>query len=146
MSTRITLIRHGETDWNMSGRWQGQAPVPLNANGLQQAMTTAAFISMGGIQYAAVYASDLSRAYVTASLIVSKIGGEIVTDKRLREIDLGDWQGLTEAEVKEWDAENFVRVRKDLNHERRPGGESWQDVGARAVTLLEEVVVKYPNH
>lgn len=146
MATRITLIRHGETDWNVSGRWQGQAPVPLNSNGLQQARVTAAYLNAKRIAFDAVYASDLSRAYVTASLIVSEIGGEIIKDRRLREIDLGDWQGLTEIEVRDWDGDNLARVRADTIHAQRPGGESWKQVGERALSLLREVIANYPNH
>src|SRR5688572_18781139 len=129
MATRITLIRHGETDWNVSGRWQGQAPVPLNSNGLQQASATATYLRNQSSSYAIVYASDLSRAFITASLIVNEIGGEIIKERRLREIDLGDWQGLTEIEIRDWDGENLARVRADSINARRPGGESWKDVG-----------------
>jgi broad specificity phosphatase PhoE len=145
MPTRFTLIRHGETDWNVSGRWQGQAPVPLNDLGHRQARVTAAYLASNGTRFDAVYSSDLSRAAVTAQYIVERLGGVVVPDRRLREIDLGDWQGLTNEEVQAWDNERFLAVRKDTLNAVRPGGESWTQVGERAVSLLRELLTTHPN-
>ncbi|MBX3063280.1 MAG: histidine phosphatase family protein [Anaerolineae bacterium] len=134
--TTITMIRHGETDWNVNGRWQGQAPVPLNNLGREQARITAEFLATNGHRYDRILASDLSRAFHTAQAIVEQIGGEIERDTRLREIDLGEWQGLTNAEVEAWDGERLKLVRADTLNAVRPGGESWAQVGARAYTCI----------
>jgi broad specificity phosphatase PhoE len=143
--TRFTLIRHGETDWNVNGRWQGQASVPLNALGQQQAAITAAYLSTLGVAYTAIYASDLSRAAVTAALIAQKIGLSVQHDPRLREIDVGEWQGLTEEEVRAWDAERLAQVRRDPQAAVRPSGESWQQVSDRAMSVMRELHRRHPT-
>jgi probable phosphoglycerate mutase len=143
--TAITLIRHGETDWNVNGRWQGQAPVPLNDLGRQQAALTAEFLHREGIRYDLILASDLSRAFVTAQFISAKTNVPVQRDVRLREIDLGEWQGLTNAEVEAWDAERLAIVRADTVHAVRPGGESWAQVGARAYSCVADAALQHPG-
>lgn len=145
MRTRITFIRHGETDWNVNGRWQGQAAVPLNAWGRRQADVVSAYLAASSQRFDAIYASDLSRAYDTASAIARNLNLSVVADKRLREIDLGEWQGLTEDEVKAWDGERLAWVRQDNFNHARPSGESWQHVGARGTEMLREIVAAHPD-
>jgi probable phosphoglycerate mutase len=94
--TRILLVRHGESEWNALGRWQGQADPPLTEMGLRQAKHAAA--SIGAVD--AVVASDLQRARVTAELIASQLGiGPVAVDPDLRERDAGEWQGLTRTQI-----------------------------------------------
>jgi probable phosphoglycerate mutase len=94
--TRILLVRHGESEWNALGRWQGQADPPLTELGLRQAKHAAA--SLGAVD--AVVASDLQRARVTAELIASQLGiGPVEVDPGLRERDAGEWQGLTRTQI-----------------------------------------------
>jgi probable phosphoglycerate mutase len=145
MGTKITFIRHGETDWNVNGRWQGQAAVPLNAWGRRQADVVASYVAAQGERFAALYASDLSRAYDTAGALARSLGLAVVSDPRLREIDLGEWQGLTEEEVKLWDGERLAWVRQDNFNHARPGGESWQQVGTRGAEALREIVGAHPE-
>jgi 2,3-bisphosphoglycerate-dependent phosphoglycerate mutase len=95
--TTIYLARHGETDWNAQERWQGQADTSLNERGRAQARELAA--RLADIPFAAVYSSDLSRARETAEIVVDGRELSVRTDPRLREIDVGSWQGLTNAEV-----------------------------------------------
>ena len=70
--TRLWMVRHGETDWNLEGRFQGQADPPLNANGLAQASELADLLVEAGIQ--AIYSSDLQRAALTAQIIGERLG------------------------------------------------------------------------
>jgi probable phosphoglycerate mutase len=94
--TRILLVRHGESEWNALGRWQGQADPPLTELGLRQAKHAAA--SIGAVD--AVVASDLQRAQVTAEVIAAQLGiGPVIVVPDLRERDAGEWQGLTRAEI-----------------------------------------------
>jgi probable phosphoglycerate mutase len=94
--TRILLVRHGESEWNALGRWQGQADPPLTELGLRQAKHAAA--SIGAVD--AVVASDLQRARVTAEVIASQLGiGPVEVDPDLRERDAGEWQGLTRTQI-----------------------------------------------
>lgn len=141
--TRFILIRHGETDWNVNGRWQGQAPIPLNGIGLRQAALTAAFLDQQNLGIAHIYASDLSRADVTAQQIATSLGQPVQMDIRLREIDLGHWQGMTEAEVREWDSARLQAVRADPFFAVRPRGESWQQVSARMLEALRAYAAQH---
>jgi broad specificity phosphatase PhoE len=108
----------------------------MNDIGRKQAAITADFLASNGPVFTAIYASDLSRAFVTAQFIAKRTGGLIIADRRLREIDLGEWQGLTDAEVHDWDGERLAEVRRDRVNAVRPGGESWRQVGQRAVAML----------
>ena len=95
---RILLVRHGESEWNALGRWQGQADSPLSDLGRQQAK--AASRALGSVD--AVACSDLQRARVTAEILASELGvGPVIVDPDLRERDAGEWSGLTRAEIHE---------------------------------------------
>jgi broad specificity phosphatase PhoE len=96
-STRILLVRHGQSTWNALGKWQGRADPPLSPLGQQQAASAAARIGMVD----AVIASPLVRARQTAEIIAEGIGvGPVDTDDRLIETDAGDWTGLTFHEIR----------------------------------------------
>jgi broad specificity phosphatase PhoE len=96
--TRILLVRHGQSEWNANGRWQGQADPPLTDLGREQARVAAG--SVGSVD--AVVASDLLRASETAVIISETIGvGPVAVDADLRERDVGEWTGLTRAEIAE---------------------------------------------
>ena len=97
--TTIFLARHGETDWNAQDRWQGHADTPLNARGREQARELAA--RLADVPFGAVYSSDLRRAQETAEIVVDGRDLAIQIEPDLREIDVGSWQGLTNAEIRE---------------------------------------------
>ena len=95
---RILLVRHGESEWNSVGRWQGQADSPLSDLGRQQAKVASRALG----QLDLVVCSDLQRAQVTAEIIASELGvGPVVIDAGLRERDAGEWSGLTRTEIHE---------------------------------------------
>src|ERR671917_2105987 len=97
-TTRVLLVRHGQSEWNAVGRWQGQADPPLSDVGRQQARSAAR--SLGALD--AIFASDLQRATETAMIIAAELGvGPVVVDPDLRERDAGEWSGLTRAEIEE---------------------------------------------
>jgi len=100
MPTRVLLVRHGQSEWNAVGRWQGQADPPLSDVGRQQARSAAR--ALGALD--AVFASDLQRAAETAVIIAHELGiGPVVLDPDLRERDAGEWSGLTRAEIeRDW--------------------------------------------
>lgn len=141
--TSLILCRHGRTDWNEAGRYQGQTDVPLNALGRRQAKFLAQTLRSEPI--AAVYASDLSRAAETAAEIARYHALEVRLDPRLREIDQGRWEGLTLAEILQQDAALHARLEADPLTVRRPGGESVQDVSQRVVAVLEEIEHEQPD-
>jgi broad specificity phosphatase PhoE len=96
--TRILLVRHGQSEWNLSGRWQGQADPPLTDLGRSQARAAAR--SLGTVD--AIWSSDLQRAAETATILAGELGvGPVVVDPDLRERDAGEWSGLTRVEIDE---------------------------------------------
>jgi broad specificity phosphatase PhoE len=143
--TYVSLIRHGQTPWNATGRWQGHAHVPLNDQGRQQAAQLANYLAQQQEDIAAIYSSDLSRAYETAQIISNRLGKPVIADGRLREVDMGEWQGLTKEEIKLWDSERYEMVMRDGFHNPRPGGESGSQVQTRAVIALEAIVAQHPE-
>jgi alpha-ribazole phosphatase len=91
------LIRHGQTAWNKSGKYQGQSDVALSEEGLEQARCLAEHFPVEKLD--AVYASDLSRAMVTAETVAQKFGLEVRPEAAFRELSFGKWEGLTYAEI-----------------------------------------------
>jgi probable phosphoglycerate mutase len=110
--TTILLARHGETDWNRELRFQGHADEPLNDTGRRQAGELAA--RLVGEPITAVYASDLRRASETAEIVAHELGLPFQLDARLREIDVGSWQGRTREQLDGagWDGESYDRHRE----------------------------------
>lgn len=98
--TRVLLVRHGQSEWNADGRWQGQADPPLTDLGRHQALHAAR--NLGSVD--AIVASDLQRASETALIIANELGvGPLVLEPDLRERDAGEWSGLTRAEIdRDW--------------------------------------------
>ena len=94
--TDLLVVRHGQSEWNVIGRWQGHADPPLSELGRRQAYVAAAAI--GAVD--GIVCSDLLRAAETAAIIAQQLGvGPVVVDERLRERDVGQWTGLTRVEI-----------------------------------------------
>lgn len=141
--TCIIFIRHGETNWNAEGRWQGQVDVPINSTGHQQARATAAALELRPIS--AVYSSDLTRAQESAGYLAEKFNLPVQTDLRLREIHQGDWQGMKTSEIQTKYLLKFQdRAKKPLEI-AAPGGETVREVGDRLLSFLKEIIKKYPE-
>jgi probable phosphoglycerate mutase len=125
----LFLARHGETDWNAEGRWQGQTDVPLNANGSAQARALAERMRREGI--AAIASSDLSRARATAEIVAEALGiTGIHTDPDLREQHYGCFEGLTRTDSADRFPEEWARYVADW-HATPPDGEPYQALVAR---------------
>ena len=100
-ASRIIIWRHGRTDWNIVNRFQGQADIALDALGHAQAKQAAP--ALAAYQPVAIYSSDLSRAWQTAEALADLLVLEVRLDRRLREIQVGSWEGLL---GEEFDAAN----------------------------------------
>jgi probable phosphoglycerate mutase len=142
MATRIILIRHGETDWNVEGRIQGHLPVPLNERGLAQAEAVAA--RLGEVPFSALYSSDLLRTRQTADAIARVSGHRIRTDTRLREWDLGILSGLMRTVAEEVHPEAFGIVRNRIVVDPIPGGESIQARFDRVTEAVQDIAAAHP--
>lgn len=138
--TTIYLVRHGETEWNHDKRAQGQADIELNTEGHKQAAATAAELAHHDI--VAVYSSDMKRALNTARPIAEAHGLEVMSEPAFREIDQGEWTGLHVDEIKERWPDLWGPAR---HYSARPGGESPQQVRARALKGIANVVTRYPD-
>jgi broad specificity phosphatase PhoE len=139
--TTILLARHGETDWNRQGRFQGHADPPLNETGRAQAAELAA--ELEGVGLAAVYSSPLGRALETAQLVAAEHGLEPVAVDALREVDVGSWEGLTRAEVEARFPEQLARwLDYDQGWE---DGESYEEMGRRVVVALLQLAAAHED-
>ena len=142
--TRLVLIRHGQTAWNKSGKYQGQSDVALSEEGLEQARCLAEHFPVEKLD--AVYASDLSRAMVTAETVAQKFGLDVRPEPAFRELSFGKWEGLTYAEiVAGWpDAMANFLTHPDIME--IPQGESFPQVQQRAMARLKEIVAEHEPH
>ena len=111
----IYLIRHGQTDWNVDRKLQGQTDIPLNQNGRKQAEDAAKEISK--LKIDRIISSDLLRAKETAEIINKKIGVMVSFDKRLREINYGDYEGKLVETIKDEDWNIFNNNPEKINCE-----------------------------
>jgi broad specificity phosphatase PhoE len=142
VTTRLFLVRHGQTDSNLRGLTLGRADVPLNELGRKQAQCLAA--ALVNEQLAAIYTSPLIRTVETARPIASAHDLEVQHEYPLIEMDIGEMDGLSFAEVRER-YPDFLEtwVSEDGPMERMPGGESLLDVQQRAVEALDMIVDRH---
>ncbi len=142
--TEMWLVRHGQTDWNLAGIYQGQSDIPLNETGIEQAKTLAQ--SLAGTHFDAIYSSDLLRARQTAEIIARQFDLPVVTDPRLREIRQGVWEGMTIQEVKRKYAPDFTRDAEQITIPRAEGAESLAEVITRMVEVANEIYDRHNGH
>jgi broad specificity phosphatase PhoE len=132
--TRLLVVRHGQSEWNAVGRWQGRADVALDQAGRQQAAEAALMLGT----FDGVWASDLQRARLTAMIIAEILGiGPVQVDARLGETDVGPWQGLTHSEVEAgWPG--FLADR------RRPDGfEPYDAAAERMIEAMRHIAAQH---
>jgi broad specificity phosphatase PhoE len=133
----IFLVRHGETEWNRIGRWQGKTDIPLSDVGRAQAQALAARLRDRGVTE--IYTSDLSRARETAEIVASALGvTRINFDPRLRERGFGCFEGLTREECAERHTEAWQRYLADRRN-TPTDAEPQEEVVARVVAALTSV-------
>lgn len=141
--TRIFLVRHGETDWNVAKRYQGQTDIPLNDKGKMQAQKVAK--RLASEKLAAIYASDLQRAFYTAEAIATHHKLSVVPMKAFREISFGEWEGSSFSSLDTGAREQIDKIFTDPANIEVPGGENFQQMQERAICGIEELIAKHPN-
>jgi probable phosphoglycerate mutase len=138
--TRLFLVRHGESQWNVEGRIQGHLDSLLTTVGLAQAEALAE--SLKAHTFSALYSSDLNRAYETARCIAKRKDQDILVDVRLRERNLGIFQGFTRPELETRFPEEAAYYKTQVDYVV-PQGESSRQFYKRCVTCFEELRQKY---
>jgi probable phosphoglycerate mutase len=144
LKTTFYLIRHGETDWNLHGRWQGHTDIPLNEGGRAQARRLAARLRAEQARFDAIYSSDLQRAWETAGALGGALDLVVRPLPALREINVGSWSGLTGAEVQAQDGDTYARYRSGEDV-ARGGGERFLDLYTRVVAAIEQLADQQPG-
>ena len=141
--TALYLIRHGETPWNVEGRYQGQLDPPLTERGRQQARETARCLAHLGFE--AIYSSDLARARQTAEALAQEIGLPVQLDPRLREINQGEWQGVLIGEIRARWPNEISGWEHDPWLHHPPGGENLEQVQTRTFAAIDDIVARHPD-
>jgi len=143
MPARCFLVRHGQTDWNLEQRIQGQSDLPLNAAGLRQAEELAGYFASRPLT--ALYASHLQRSRQTAEAIARETGLEIMVDPDLAEIYLGEWEGLTAQEVDGRYQGAYRLWQSSPSQVRIPGAEPLTRFRIRARAAFSRIVDRHPD-
>jgi alpha-ribazole phosphatase len=141
--TELILIRHGETDWNIEGRYQGQSDTPLNQTGIQQARDMAHRLRQA--HFDAIFSSDLLRARQTAEILSEISGVPLRVDPRLREIHQGEWEGMLFSDIRARYAQAFEERLRNPLEVAPPGGETVGQVRQRVLDAIQEIVEQFPH-
>ena len=135
---RLIVWRHGETDHNAGGIWQGQLDTALSATGREQAKVAA--VALAAYSPVVIVSSDLERAADTARALASLLGLQVRFDERLREIHAGQWQGMTAGDVAEQFPEEQAALMAGEDIQRGIDGESLGQVAERARAAIDEML------
>ncbi|MFC1533189.1 histidine phosphatase family protein [Thermodesulfobacteriota bacterium] len=136
--TRVHFIRHGQTDWNLEGRIQGQSESRLTELGRKQALNLCK--RLDSITFDSVYSSSSIRAYDTAQILINNRSVEIRKLDSLREIELGAWEGRLKDDVKESEPEEYYSFYNDPSQFNFFGMETFYELQKRALSTFEWVV------
>lgn len=137
---RLVLVRHGVTDWNREGRFQGHSDPGLSDAGRHEAELAAERLAADeGMRPGRIIASSLGRALQTAAPIGAATGLSVEADPRLMEIGQGEWEGRTHAELETEDAERYLAWRRAAGIRQPPGGEPIEHATARVRFLLDDL-------
>lgn len=137
MPLSLTVVRHGRTAWNESGRFQGHTDIALDAEGRAQAGRLAGLLR--NERYDAAFASDLARARETALTILGERAALLVLDQRWREMRFGTWEGLTWAQIVQRQPELAAERAVKARFYTPDGGESFDDLCARVASALADL-------
>lgn len=138
---KLIIARHGESEWNTEGRYQGLKDPPLTERGRKQAELLARELKKESIDF--IFSSPLKRAFETAKIIGDHLGIEPVIDRRIIEIDHGVWSGMLVSEVKEKFREDFEKWISEPHKVVFPEGESLEDVYKRVSEFINDIKRDY---
>lgn len=141
MTTTLFITRHGQTMWNTEKRMQGWNDSPLTEMGINQAMCLNERMGNTDIDY--IYASPIGRAYKTAQIVRGNRDIPIITDNRIREINMGKWEGMTQEDIDSLYKEQLFNFWNAPHLYKSIEGESFLQVKERTSNFIEEIVKKH---
>ena len=141
--TSIYLVRHGQTAWNKEEIFRGRTDVPLDESGQKQAELVGQYFK--GMKIHAIYSSPLARAWETAQAIARFHTLKVEPLDAMIDMSFGNWEGHAHQEIREIEGETYRQWVGSPHLARLPGGESLDDVRARCMTALEELVRNHPE-
>ena len=139
--TQITLVRHGETEWNLQEIFRGRTDIELNETGIKQAELLAQYLSR--VEIEAIYSSPLKRALRTAEVMASYHNLDIDIAPGLIDFDYGRWHGLPHQEVKDGYEELYTEWIRNPHRVKMPGGERLSDVRRRAMSVVDNIISQH---
>lgn len=138
--TEIIIIRHGETEWNKTGRFQGHSDVPLSAEGRAQAAMLGKNLAVDHVDM--IYASDLTRAMETAAPLAQRFGLEVISDPQLRELNFGAWEGRNFNDVNAENPNAMKNFYTDPERANIPESEPFPEFQRRIAGRVREIVAR----
>ena len=139
---KLIFTRHGETNWNLVKKIQGQQDIELNEHGILQAKQLGENMKKENIVVEKIYTSKLKRAKVTAEIVGDLLNVPCIEIEGLEEMCLGIWEGLTWNEVKEQYPDQFNEWISNRRYHKTPNGESYQGLLERTILSLKEIISK----
>lgn len=137
---KLYLTRHGETEWNVHSRIQGQTDTALNETGIRQARELAERLKKERLAIGRIYTSRQLRAYETAQIVAEMLGLNVIVKDGLEEINLGKWEGYTWKQVRELFHEEYEDWHENRRYQVPPGGESYQQLLERLIPVLRSII------
>ena len=137
---KLFLIRHGQTDWNIIGKIQGSCDIELNNNGIKQAKELSNKVLENKYRFSRIYSSPQRRAVKTAEILSKVTNVEYISTEGLEEINLGEWEGLSWAEVKEKYSTEYDEWYINRRYTKPPKGESYQDMVERVLAAIHKII------
>ncbi len=136
--TSIYLVRHGQTAWNKEEIFRGRTDIPLDETGLKQAELVGEYFK--GTEIHGIYSSPLSRAFQTAEKIALFHNLKVQPLDVITDMSFGNWEGRPHKEIREKDSKTYRQWVEEPHLVRLPGGEGLDDVRARTMAALEDVI------
>lgn len=138
MGVKLFLIRHGQTSWNVEGRYQGENDIELNQVGIKQAKLAAKYLSR--VEFANIYSSPLKRTLYTAEKIKGRRDLEIKVRDDLKEMNFGKWEGLKFSEINDKYHRDYHNWLEDPYNNRPTDGENFKEITARTTAEIGRIV------
>jgi alpha-ribazole phosphatase len=140
MGIKLFLIRHGQTSWNVEGRYQGYQDIELNSTGIKQARLAAKYLSR--VEFSNIYSSPLSRTMETARIINLRRRLDVKVRQDLKEVNFGKWEGMRFEQINSTYNNDYQKWLDDPYRNRPTGGESFQELTDRTTAAIDSIVAE----